>query len=152
MIRRVQLSSEPFRDSCAAVLRLIAELIRELPLCLVLEQSDILRAVIELSVGERNERIRTGTAPGFWSTVFVERLTIAWVRSATVSLITAFRSDDRKVCLVITDFAETVMIAPLPRRLRGPGERVTGMRTRYSPYPGRSVKSSPALMRRNWFK
>ena len=52
----------------------------------------------------------------------------------------------------MTDFAETVMIAPFPLRLLGPGESVTGIRTRYRPYPGLSASSSPALIRRNWLR
>ena len=70
MIRRVQLSSEPFRDSRAAVVRLIAELTCELPLDLVREQSDVLRAMIELGISKRDERKRTGTA----SRILVDRL------------------------------------------------------------------------------
>ena len=71
---------------------------------------------------------RLGWGPGRRSEP--ERLTIAWVKSVTVSLITALRRASRSVCLVMTDLADTVMIAPLPRRLLGPGESVTGMRIR----------------------
>ena len=70
MIRRVQLSSEPFRDSRTAVLRFIAKLTCELPLDFVRQQSDVLCAMIELGVSERNERKRTGTR----ARILVDRL------------------------------------------------------------------------------
>ncbi len=85
-----------------------------------------------MSANETSENRPLLGAAG-WSQASASWWQIAWVRLLTVSLITTVRNALRSVCLVMTGLAETVMIAPLPRRLRGPGESVTGIRTRYKP-------------------
>ena len=131
MVRRLQLAAEPFGDPRGAVVRLVAEVPGELVLDLLAEQLDVRPPVEELGVGERDQRERpAAAAPGLGRWASVAWLQIAWVRLLTVSLITTFRRAFRSVCLVMTDLAETVMIAPLPVRLFGPGESVTGIRTR----------------------
>ena len=79
-----------------------------------------------------NETSENAAVPGVagWSRASVSWWQIAWVRLLTVSLITTFRKAVRSVCLVMTGLADTLMIAPLPLRLLGPGESVTGIRTR----------------------
>ena len=59
VIRRLQLASEPFRDSRAAVVRLVAELLGELAFGLGLQQGDVPGAVVELGVGEGDKRERS---------------------------------------------------------------------------------------------
>ena len=135
------------------MMRRISDIPGELMLGLDPEQLDARPAIEEFGVGMRDQGERPDArcrVPG--RPPRVHSLQIAWVRLLTVSLITTFRSALRIVVLVMIGFAETVMIAPLPLRLLGPGRERHRDPDQVQAIARPSARSSPALIRRNWLR